>query len=228
MRWSLVSLALLASACAPDVERGAAPVRARVELVELEVTPESAGLDAVPLRRVAFREGAPLPDAVVSFASGWRDAAAIVDRDGRLYEVRPTGERRMLSANVGGGLAVSSDGRWLAYAVQRDVLGELRVHDGAQERTIARGLASLGALRIVDDRVLFVGGAPGGVAGVWIASVDGDARCLTNCDLRTGRPWQHRFVPLPASADALELVDDVVAWRDAYGGQHAVSLGGAR
>ena len=109
----------------------------------------------------------------------------------------------MLARFVAGELAVSDDGGLLAYAVERDAVGELFVHDGARARRIAEGLASAGVLRIENDRLLFVGGRPGGIAGESIAPLDGSgARCLTHCELRTGTDWAARFEP-PTSSGAL-------------------------
>src|SRR5690606_32349581 len=142
------------------------------------------------------------------------------------YEVRPDGQRRMLAS--GGSGALATDGERLAYVVMDGALGELRVHDGARERTIARGLASIGVLRIAGDRVLFVGGRPGGVAGVWLASIAGQpARCLTNCDLVTGTDWRPRFVPPPASPDAFEVTPGAVAWIDPSGVRREAPLEGS-
>ena len=69
--------------------------------------------------------------------------------------------------------------------------------------TLATGLASVGVMRLEPERVLFVGARNGGVAGVWVADADG-ARCVSNCDLRTGTDWQGRFVPPPTDPTLLE------------------------
>jgi hypothetical protein len=190
------------------------------------------GSDAVPRSRVAFRmpDGSlrPVDREAIAFVPRFGAGAALVDPERRLYEVTPDGQRRMLAAGASGSLAVSPGEDLLAYAVTRGALGELRVHDGTEERTLARGLASAGALGFADGgaRLFFVGGRPGGVAGVWTATTDGDARCLTNCELRTGEPWQDRFVPLPASALAFEPERDAVAWTDADGARHRAPLAG--
>jgi hypothetical protein len=59
-------------------------------------------------------------------------------------------------------------------------------------------------MRVEGDHLLFVGGRAGGVAGEWVAPLDGaGARCLTNCDLETGTDWTARFVPPPTSVGEL-------------------------
>lgn len=185
------------------------------------------GSDFVPRRRVALR----MPDGstraidreAIAFAPAWRGGAALVDVERRLYEVGASGALRMLAASVNGELAVS--GELLVYVVGSGLTGELRVHDGHVERTIASALASIGALRVVEGRVLFVGAVSGGVAGVWQAPLDGSgARCLTSCELRTGTDWGQRHVPLPASRESFELDGDRVVWIDAVGVRHQAVL----
>jgi hypothetical protein len=226
-----IAAALVVGCVAPEqAQPNAASIDAAPVLIAIgpaQAGPE--GSDAVPSRRVGFR----MPDGsirevdreAIALVPRWRGAAALVDPERRLYEVRPDGHRRMLASGASGALAVSDDGALLAYVIARDVYGELRVHDGERESTIASGLASIGALRVLGDRVLFVGGQPGGVAGVWIARIDHErdpasARCVTNCDLVTGTDWQDRFVPPPASASTFELGTDTIAWTDADGARH--------
>lgn len=190
-------------------------------LVEVGVEP-SRGPDDPPRSIVRFEGAAqPVDRLAIAFVPRFGRGAALIDPERRLYEVLPGGERRMLAAGASS-LAVSDDGALLAYSVG-DVLGELRVHDGREERTIGRGLASIGVLRVFDDQVAFVGAAPGGIAGVWLAPIDGSgARCASNCDLRVGTDWRPRFVAPPASADTFELRAQTIAWRDPDGGEHEV------
>ena len=103
----------------------------------------------------------------------WRDAAAFVDVDNRVYEVRADGARRMLADGAAGTLAVSSDRETLAYVVIRDDLGELRVHDGTRSYTWARGFSSLGRLELDAGVVRFFGARPGQPPRTWIADHDG-------------------------------------------------------
>jgi hypothetical protein len=185
-----------------------------------------AGSDSVPAVAVAFQfsDGSrrPVDRRAIAFVPRWRRGAALIDPERRLYEVLPNGERRMLVAGAGGELAISPDGRLLVYAVER---GELRTHDGESERTIASGLSSAGVLRVLDRHVAFVGARPGGVAGVWIAAIDGSgARCLTNCALRTGEPWLDQFVAPPSSAGAFRLENGVLGWIDRDGVRREASI----
>lgn len=117
--------------------------------------------------------------------------------------------------------AISDDGQALAYVAHDGSLAyALRVIDARGTRTIARDVPSAGALRFSPDgrALVFVGRSPGGVAGLHAISVDAAAgvttapRCLTNCELVTGRPWGARFVPPPAGAAALRFDGDEVAY----------------
>jgi hypothetical protein len=188
--------------------------------------PVPPGSDAVPAVEVAFElsDGSrrPIDRRAIAFVPRWRQGAALIDPERRLYEVLPSGARRLLVASAGGELAVSRDEALLVYAVER---GEVRTHDGVTERTIAAGLSSAGLLRFVDRSVAFVGARPGGIAGVWIAALDGSgARCLTNCTLRTGEPWLDRFVAPPSSASAFRLEDGVLSWTDRDGVRHEAAV----
>jgi hypothetical protein len=232
MRWILALVLSTLLGCAAHEAPGrvaSAEIGAPTLVAIGEPSEAPPGSDAVPHRAVAFRmpDGStrPVDREAVAFVSRWGTGAALVDPERRLYEVRPDGARRMLVAGASGSLAVSPDGTLLVYVVARDVLGELRVHDGAQERTLAAGLASIGVLRVEGERVFFVGARSGGVVGVWTAALDGSgARCLTNCDLVTGTDFAARFVPPPSSPDAFERDGDVLAWRDPDGVRHEARL----
>src|SRR5689334_1487540 len=145
MRWA----ALLLCACAA-VEPASAGLSSPA-LIDVRTEP-SSGLDDPPRRIVRF-EGQATEHEAIAFVPRFHRGAALIDPDRRLYEVLPDGERRMLARDAIE-LASSQDASWIAYTVG-DVLGELRVHDGSQERTIASGLASIGVLRVLDDRVAF-------------------------------------------------------------------------
>jgi hypothetical protein len=181
--------------------------------------------DAIPSFEVGF-EGAgsnrALDRRAIAFVPRWRRGAAIIDPERRLYEVLPNGARRMLVANTGAELAL--DGDRLVYAVETGRGAEVRTHDGTTERTLASGLSSAGLFRAENGMLAFVAARPGGIAGVWIASLDGDARCMTNCDLRTGERWTERFVALPASADAWSFAGGRVGWSDAAGARHELGV----
>lgn len=160
--------------------------------------------DERPRTPVAFRDAegnlSPVGDASV-FLPRWLDGAALIDA-GRLYQVWPDGRRRMLAANVA---AIASDGERLVFVVEDNLEAVIRLHDGSQVMQVAGGLASAGVMRLDAERVIFVGAAPGGVAGVWTAPLDGSGpRCATNCTLRTGEPWLDDFVPPPSDPAELE------------------------
>lgn len=179
--------------------------------------------DQSPHVPVAFRfadgRTVPLDREATAFVPRWRDGAALIDPERRLYEVSPDGRRRMLARGATG--ALTTDGEFLAYVYAPDTLADLRIHDGVAERTVARGLASIGVVRL-GDPILFVGASPGGIIGVW-ASVDGEAQCLTNCDLRTGTPWMEHFVPPPTDASSFEITGTHVTWTDPEGARHEVA-----
>ena len=74
---------------------------------------------------------------------------------------------------------------------------------------IARELSSAGLLAPhADGSVLMVGAQNGGVAGIWRVDPGAShARCITNCELRTGQAlhdWKGRFVPPPGTVEELE------------------------
>lgn len=187
-----------------------------------------AGADARPRRRVAFVGPAgartPIDREAIAFVPRWREGAALVDPRRRLYEVLPTGARRMLARGAVGPLAVSQDAERLAFVTERGALAELHLHDGARDRRLLEGFASIGVLRFEGASIVFVGARPGGIAGLWVTSPDGAARCLTNCELRTGEPFLDRFVPPPVRAEAISVEGDDLRWTTPEGVIHEVSL----
>ena len=146
----------------------------------------------------------------------WRDDAVVLGEDGSLVRLGSGGARE-LASSVLGELATSDDGTLLAYTTADGELGALHVASEARDVIVARGLASAGRVRFTPDlsAVIFVGADSGGVAGVWVASVDGSfaAHALTNGALRAGTAWQASFVPVPGRAEDFVLVgSDVVRW----------------
>lgn len=101
---------------------------------------------------------------------------------------------------VQGGAGEPQTVRWIAV-------------DGTEGRLATR-LYQLGALTLAPDEsaLLGVGSTNGGVAGLWVLPFRGDARCLTNCELRVGGDWGDAFVPAPAAADGLTFEGDEVRW----------------
>ena len=123
MRVAFVGLVMLGCAAPPAASDPGAPAllegepspppSVRAELVAIGPTVEGPpGADARPRTRVGFRtaEGVrPVDREAMTFVPRWRSGAALVDPEGRLYEVTPGGMRRMLVAHAVGPLAVSED-----------------------------------------------------------------------------------------------------------------------
>lgn len=163
-------------------------------------------------------------------AVAWGDAAAVLGADGSLSRVGREGRPVLVAREVVTEPGVSDDGRLLAYVARDgDLAYALRVIEAGHTRTIARDVPSAGALRFSPDgrTLVFVGRSPGGVAGLHAIAIGAPAgigttpRCLTNCELVTGRPWGTRFVALPAGAAALRFDGDDVLYdqvRVAYRG----------
>lgn len=146
----------------------------------------------------------------------WGSATAVVDDRRTLWLAQPGTTPERIGDDASGELATSPDGSALAWVAEREVLGEVRVRTAAgAERTIARQLQSAGALRFAPDgtAVLFRGARLGGVAGLFVADVASDrVQCLSNCTLRTGRPWPVALVAGPGSAQELAFDGDSVTW----------------
>ncbi|MCS6797205.1 MAG: hypothetical protein NZ898_01525 [Myxococcota bacterium] len=198
----LFGVAFLLGCVESPAGRGALPLHAgdRLELVLLQKAFEPPpGADGAARFEVGWKdaggairriEGGPWLEAL-----RYRDHAALVDDEERLWLVHPRGARHLLGTGVVGGPTVSYDARRLAW-VERT--GALRVYDGHGARTLARGLSSAGAMHFAsqDTALRFVGASPGGIAGWWELDVaSGRLRCLTNCSLRAGERWGNNFVP---------------------------------
>ncbi|MFK7985796.1 MAG: hypothetical protein AB8I08_07160 [Sandaracinaceae bacterium] len=205
----------------------AAAELAQSEAPQLVVTERLGGdgPDAPDQLRMAFRRGdetgAPLDRLAIGWVPRWGDGAALVDPDGRLYEVSLNGTRRMLAQGAVGPL--SADGVRLAYTTESGFLTDLHVHDGQAATTWARGLAAAGVLRLEGARLFFVGGPPGAVVGLWEARADGPPRCWSNCALRTGTDFGDAFVAPPGRAEDITPLEEGVRWVDAAGVTHEVT-----
>ncbi|MDD9937793.1 MAG: hypothetical protein OXT09_29550 [Myxococcales bacterium] len=193
---------------------------------EIDATPR--GGDGAPQLTLAFRraDGERVP--IAPRATAWapfRDGVALVDLERRVLLVTPDGAERVLARRSGAPPVQGPHGE-LIYVSVHDLVVELHVLDvSGRDRIVASGLSSAGVLApLPDGRVLFVGADNGGVAGLWIAQAGRDARCLTNCELRTGQPWGEQHVPLPTGADAIEVRGERVAWVAADGTRHSADL----
>lgn len=221
-------LLLMLAGCAPasqatpaEQSQTEAPA---AELVVLErIT--SNGPDAPERVQLAFRRGdiigAPLDRLAIGWVPRWADGAAIVDPEGRLYEVSPDGDRRMLANGAVGPL--SADGSRLAFTTESGFLTDLHVHDGQASRVWASGLAAAGVLHLEGERLFFVGGPPGAVVGLWEARADGPPRCWSNCELRTGADFRDAFVPPPGRPEDITAIASGVRWVDLHGLSHEVT-----
>lgn len=209
-----VALALWMMGCAPAPAAVQQPLDEAPRLVAVgEATEGPEGGDMRARFTVAFA----MPDGsrravdreAIAFVERWREGAALVDPERRLYEVLPDGTRRMLARDAVG-LAVG--GERLAYVVERGGFGSLHVHDGERDTRVAQRFASIGAVRLDGETVTFVGVRPGGIVGVWQLDLGEEPRCLSNCALRTGEPFADRMIPVPTRADDFELTATHVAW----------------
>lgn len=198
------------------------------------------GSDAPEQIEIAWRfpRGTTQPvdlGAPVLAAAVWRDSVLATTPSEALVRLASDGRTLELDRSVIGELAVSEDGRALAYARSTGNEGELvvrRDEDPASGAvTIARGFASIGAMRFSDDGALvcFVGARNGGVLGVHVARSTSDegVRCLTNCTLRTGEDWGGAFVEVARDAASLRCSASEVSWTSRDGRHLAVALGGA-
>ncbi len=163
-----------------------------------------------------------------------RPVVAAVEFDGSVYFVdgsetlfRFSEGETLVHRDVLEAPALSEQGDRLAYVVRDEtgpesVRAEVHLVLDGRDVVVDRSLQSFGAARFTPDgaALLGVGAGEGGVAGVHriALAVDGDAvgaRCLSNCELRVGRPWTN-FVANPGSAQALQFDGDQVSW-DAHG-----------
>lgn len=190
-----------------------------VVLRTLSETPQGGdGPTQLALGLVRRGQIAPLelPSPAI-YATAWADVAAVLSADGTLRRLGADGVPVLVARDVVTEPAVSDDGRALAYVVHDALVAyALRVIEAGRTRTLARDVPAAGALRFSPDArtLVFIGASAGGVSGLHAielaASADGTSppRCLTNCELVTGRPWGGRFVPLPVDVAALRFDGD--------------------
>ena len=207
--WTIASLALALSACAPSVDHEAEALEGRPVVVVTEVLaapPEGAdGPETVALAR----EDEGVRTHVRGPALGgvpFLDGVLVLRVDRSLEMVRgPHGVGSVIDREVLFTPVASSDGEHVAWAAEHGPETVLVVIDREGARTnAAQGLVSIGAVAFDESthgsarRLAFVAARNGGIAGVWAARVDGRGlSCLTNCELRAGQPLDERHVPLP-------------------------------
>jgi len=196
----------------------ASPPAALVQLAT-QAEPAPPQSDAAPLLRYELSVGLAsrqLPPALFAALSG--ETAVVWLPDHRLARFGIEGAPRLIARSVSSPPWVGVDR--IVYASEVGDTVELRALAQGAETTLARGLASAGMYRLGPDAqgLFFVGAKNGGVAGLWFARFDADeARCLTNCELRTGQPWGDAFVPPPGSAESLEFDGDDVRYVEMNG-----------
>jgi hypothetical protein len=218
---TLFVVALSAFGCG-QVERSTRTAPERTGSIVV-LRPESAapvGPDAPPRVTLARRQ----QDGSLSPIAGqyldaieFRDGVAAVTLGRELQLLHTNGSRSLVAKELDGLPALDSDGS-LVYAARFGEVVELyRLRrNGTQQRLLSlRGSATRLSPRS-DGRVVFIGSEPGGVSGIWIADARG-ARCLTNCELRVGRPWGDSYRPLPGETSTVRFVGSGVEWTTTEG-----------
>lgn len=146
----------------------------------------------------------------------FQGASLVLRPDGALEMVREAAHQ-VIDRGVIVAPVVSRDGVHAAWVASRPLDEQALIvvdTEGARVEA-ATGLVSIGAIAFEETRshrrIAFVGAVNGGIAGIWVSSVDGSmsARCLTNCLLRTGMDLSE-MTPLPESP--LEFVGDEIRW----------------
>lgn len=205
---SLVITGLFALACAPAQRSAVASQPAGAPEVVVVSRNEDAppGSDAAPRETLAFRHADGTQRAIEGEAlshTAFRDGVALVDLARQLVLVSPDGSRRVLARASGASPVRGSLGE-LFYVARYGGVAEVHALTlEGRDRVIADGLSNAGVLTpLANGALLFIGARNGGVAGMWLADAGG-ARCLSNCELKTGAVWGDRYAPPPGSAQAL-------------------------
>lgn len=185
--------------------------------------PEGAtpsGPDAPPRVTLARRQGdgslAPSAGQYLD-ALEFRDGVAAVTPERELELLHADGSQSLLAKDLDGLPALDRAGS-LFYAARFGEVVELyRLgSDGTQQRLASfRGSATRLSPRS-DGTVVFIGSNLGGVSGIWIAEPKGP-RCLTNCDLRVGRPRADGYHALPGDTASVRFVGSRLEWKTAEG-----------
>lgn len=208
--WMLATAAIGCAAAGPQAQPQPQPVTETPVLVATplanEAPPQS---DAVPLWSLAFQYAngtrTPIEERARAYTP-FRDGVALIDTQRRLLLISPDGSRRTLSSTTATTPVLGPSGE-LYYTARYGTVVELhRLSSEGRDAVIARELSSIALLAPqADGSVLITGARNGGFAGIWRVAPGADsASCATNCELRTGQPWQGRFVPPPGTAAELE------------------------
>ncbi len=204
----LALTSLFALACAPAQRSAVAsqPAGAPEVIVLSRHDAAPPGSDAAPWETLAFRYADGAQRAIEGEAlshTAFRDGVALVDRARQLVLVSPDGSRRVLAQQAGASPVRNSLGALLYVARYGGVAEVHALSIEGRDRVIADGLSNAGLLTpLANNAVLFIGARNGGVAGMWLAD-DRGARCLSNCELKTGTGWDDHYAQPPGSAQAL-------------------------
>jgi len=208
-RWACWLGALTAAVgCTTAADGEAAPGRGA--LGELALTrgpalwaPPEQGADGAPQFEVRWSPGGAVFPSPAIASLPWGDAAAVVDASRRLHRFQRDGRLEPIAEQVSTPLA-SRDGQWLGYAAGPDY-GPKDVHvvdRNGRDRVVAAGVLAPTLLAFAPDghELELLAAGPGGVMGRHVIDLEAatpSARCLTNCQLRTGEDWGDAFVELP-------------------------------
>ena len=205
-----VLLALLGAACVSAAPQQPAAQRGAPLVVATPLGNDTPpGSDAVPMYSLAFQypDGTRVPIAEPASAyAPFRDGVALIDGKRRLLLISPDGSTRPLAASTATTPIPGPSGELYYVALYGEVAELHRLAAAGRDRVIARETRSVGLIAPqADDSVLFVGARNGGVAGIWrVAPGATSARCVTNCELESGRPWGQAFVAPPGTREELE------------------------
>ena len=220
MRHTLPSLALIGLLGCSEASVNEAHVTspARVVVSETVVAAPEGG-DGPSIVRLAHEtdQGTTLIPGTSIGGVAFQGGALVLRPEGALELVRAE-THHVIDQGVIVAPVVSQDGLHAAWVASRPLDEQALIvvdTEGARVEA-ATGLVSIGAIAFEETRshrrIAFVGAVNGGIAGVWVSSVDGSmsARCLTNCLLRTGMDLGE-MTPLPESP--LVFIDDEIRWQ---------------
>lgn len=220
MRHMLACLVLIGFAGCSETRAREAPLTqpARVRVAETVSSPPEGGDGPSVVTLVEEDEQGTTPIAGTAIGGVAMQGGALVLRpDGALEMVRGD-SHHVVDQGVIVAPVVSQDGVHAAWVAARplDEQALIVVDTEGARLEAATGLVSIGAIAFEATRshrrIAFVGTVNGGIAGIWVSSVDGSMRprCLTNCLLRTGMDLSE-MTPLPETP--MEFVGDEIRWQ---------------
>ena len=180
-------------------------------------TSPPGGTDGAPHYEMAWQLPNGTVEAIdvppVTHAVQWGSDAVYVDTDHTLWML---GDESPIAADVWDTPAVSLDNSTLAYvrSTEKGVMVNFRSRQG--EVGVLSELINLGAIRFAPDgkTLVGIGSANSGVAGLHAVDLEG-SRCLTNCDLRVGKPWGDQYIAPPSSASEWIFEGELLTYQSA-------------